>query len=433
VTQVGAMMLGVVDVLMVGQLGVHELDAAALGNVWLFGTMIFGMGIVFGLDPIVTQAHGGRDHARVALALQRGLVIAVLVSIPITALWWLTEPALEALGQAPDLAVAADDYVVLQIPSLPMFLAFNALRQYLQGRGIVAPSLWVMVLANGFNVLANWVLIFGNLGAPALGLEGAGIATALTRGFLLVALVGWTWAAGLHREAWVPWSRRAFELRGLWEILGHGLPVGTQYALEVWAFQIATLMAGRIGPEALAAHTIVINMASLSFMVPLGLSLGAATRVGNLIGAGAHHAAQRTAWIAFALGAGIMLVSATAFVLFREAIPALYTDDASVIALAATIFPIAAAFQVFDGTQVVGGGVLRGMGKTRPAALFNFMGYYLWALPIGWWFAFGLDMGLAGIWWALCVGLATVAVLLLLWVRRYGPATQTSSESNSAS
>lgn len=418
ITQVGAMLLGVVDIAMVSRVGIHELDAASLGNLWIFGTIIFGMGVIFGLDPIVTQAHGRREHARVALALQRGLVIAVLMSVPIGALWLVTGPALELFSQPADLARSAHDYARIQIWSVPPFLGYFALRQYLQGRGIVAPSLWVMVLANIFNVIGDWILIFGHFGVPAMGLLGAGIATALTRAFLLVALVVWTLAAKLHRDAWVPWSRHAIDLRGLGEILGHGIPVGIQFLLEGWAFQIATLMAGRLGAEALAAHTVVISMASLSFMMPMGLSQGAATRVGNLIGAGDPFGARRTAWIAFAMGASLMLISATAFVTLRVTLPSLYTDDANVIAIAATILPIAAAFQIFDGLQVVGGGILRGLGQTRPAAIFNFMGYYLWALPIAWWFAFRLGMGLPGIWWALSIGLATVALLLIAWVAR---------------
>jgi MATE family multidrug resistance protein len=423
-TQVGAMLLGVVDTIMVGRLGVHDLDAASLGNVWLMGSLILGMGLMFGLDPILAPAHGARDGERVGVTLQQGLVMAVLGSVPIALAWLFTAPALSLLGQSPALAATAHDYVLVQIPSIPPFLAFLALRQYLQCRGVVMPALWITVLANGFNAFANWVLIFGHLGFPELGLVGAGIATAMTRVFMLVGLVAVTLLARLHEGAWVPWSRRALHGSDLGRIARFGLPVAVQYGLETWAFQMSTLIAGRLGEKQLAAHTIVLNLASLAFMMPLGLSIGAAVRVGNLIGAGERERAQHAAHVALGLGAAVMLLSATAFVGLRWILPTLYTGDTAVIAVAASILPIAAAFQLFDGVQAVGGGILRGMGNTVPAAVFNLVGYYALALPLAVWLTFPLALGLTGIWWGLALGLALVATSLVVWVVRRGPARQ---------
>jgi len=171
----------------------------------------------------------------------------------------------------------------------------------------------------------------------------------------------------------------------------------------------------------LAAHTIALNVASLSFMMPLGIALGSVTRVGNLIGAGKVRRAQITAWVAIVMGAGVMALSAVIFVLLRHRLPALYTPDHAVISLTAGILPVAAAYQLFDGTQVVGGGILRGMGRTRPVAVFNLVGYYLLALPLAWYLAFPAGWGLEVIWWGLSLGLATVALMLVLWVWRRGP------------
>jgi MATE family multidrug resistance protein len=186
---------------------------------------------------------------------------------------------------------------------------------------------------------------------------------------------------------------------------------------------VATLMAGLLGELGLAAHTVVLNLASLSFMVPLGLSIATVTRVGNLIGAGNPQAAQRAAWVALGLGALTMSAFSLSFVLGRHWLPTWYTAQPDVIALAAVTLPIAAAFQLFDGVQVVGGGVLRGMGRTRPAAVFNLVGYYALAMPFGWWLAFERGLGLPGVWWGLASGLASVAVLLVLWISRRGPST----------
>lgn len=420
-TQVGTMLLGVVDTLMLGRVSTDALAAAAIANVWIFGTTQFAIGVLYGLDPIVTHAHGARDGLVAGLAIQRGLVLAALLAVPLAALWLATEWFLRATAQDPALARLAQQYTWVQIPSLPFFLAYHALRQYLQGREIVRPALWVMVVANAVNLVANWALIFGHLGLPALGLVGAGIATSLTRVACFGLLAAWIALLELHRDAWLPWSRAAASWRGLREILAFGVPVGVQTSLEVWAFSGAALLAGLIDSTALAAHTIVLNLAALSFMMPLGISLAAVTRVGNLLGARRPAEAQRAAWVALALGALVMAGSAAIFVAFRHALPRLYTPDPAVVALGAAILPIAAAFQVFDGVQVVGCGVLRGMGRTRPAAIFNAVSYWALGLPLGAWLALERGWGLAGIWWGLCFGLASVATLLVGWIHWRGP------------
>lgn len=424
-TQLGWMMLGIVDTAMVGHLGVVELDAAALGNIWTFGTLIFGMGIVFGMDPIVAQAHGARDSDRVSVTLQRGLIVATALGIPITAAWLWTEPVLIAMGQDPVLAAGAQTYVQVQLPSVIPFLAFTAVRQYLQGQGIVAPALYATIVANLFNVAANWALIYGHLGFSPMGLRGAGLATGATRLMLLLLLVVWVWRRHLRPVLTTRTEHRVWSWPGVREILGHGVPVGIQYGLEGWAFQIATLLAGRLGELSLAAHVIVLNLASLAFMVPLGVSIGAATRVGNLVGAGESRAAQRSAMISLGMGAAVMAGSAILFLVARFALPGLFTDDAPTIAAAAGILPIAAAFALFDGTQVVGGGILRGMGRTRPAALFNIVAFYALGLPAAWGLAFSLGWGLPGLWWGLCLGLMAVAAALVAYLWRRGPATVT--------
>lgn len=421
-TQIGTMLLGFVDTIMVGRVGTDALAASAIANVWIYGTTQLALGTIFGIDPIVAQAHGAGRGDVAGRALQRGLVLALLLSVPVGLAWVGCERFLVWTGQDAELARMAQRYTLVQLPSLPFFLAFHALRQYLQGREMVRPALLVMVLANGINALLNWALIFGHLGMPALGLEGAGIATGLTRVACLAILVWWVLALRLHAGAWVPWSRDAFAWPGLREILRLGVPVGFQTSLEVWAFSGAALIAGHLGAAALAAHSVVLNMAALSFMMPLGVGLAASTRVGNLLGARRPDDAQRAAWVAIALGAGVMMLSALLFVLGRHWLPRIYTSEPEVIALATRILPIAAAFQIFDGTQVVGCGVLRGMGRTRPAAWFNLFGYWVIGLPLGGWLALRAGFGLDGIWWGLAIGLAIVSVLLVAWIHRRGPA-----------
>jgi len=419
--QLGTMLMGVVDTMMVGRISVDALASAAMANAWIFGVLMFGQGFVHGIDPLITQHHGARNPEGVALAFQRGILLAVGLSLPLAALFFVSDFVLVAFGQQAELVGEAHRYVVVQIPSVVFFLMFVAARQYLQGRGIVRPAMWVILAANFFNAAANWVLIFGKLGLPALGLVGAGIATGLSRLVTLVALLLVIWGFELHRDAWTPWSRRVFDRAALRRILFFGTPVAIQMGLEVGAFSAATLLAGRLGAVALAAHTIVFNLAALAFMLPLGISQGAVTRVGNLLGRRDGEGARRAAWIAVAMGAAVMTVSAVAFIALRRVLPALYTPALDVVGAAAAILPIAGVFQVFDGIQVVGCGVLRGMGRTRPAAWFNFVGYWVIGLPFAAWFGLSMGWGLAGIWWGLALGLAIIACALLVWLRIRGP------------
>lgn len=422
IAQLGAMMLMVIDVLMLGRVSVAALDSASLGRVWALGTLVAGMGLVFGIDPVATQAWGSGNRRRYEGALGSGIAMALLSSVPIGALWLLTGPSLRLLGQDPALTGGATQFVLSQIPGLPFFLIFLAAKQYLQAQGSVLPTMWITLVGNGVNVFLNWVLIFGHLGLPALGVVGSGLATSITHAFLAAALLLWM---RVRREPsdWRGAWARGWRRRELVEVAGYGWPVAAQLMLEVWTFQIATLLAGRLGAVPLAAHTAAISFVSVTFTVPLGVSLAAVVRVGNLIGARSRRDAQRAAWVALAAGAGVMTVSAVGFWVGRFELPKLFTAEPAVIAAAAAILPIAAAFQVFDGLQVVGCGVLRGMGQTRPAAFFNVVGYYGLALPLAWWLGFRMRLGLAGIWWGLALGLASVALLLLAYIRRYGPAT----------
>ncbi len=424
-TQASLYSLSVVDTWMLFAVGVEEADAAALGRTFLMGTWMVAFGVLFGLDPIMSQAWGARDRRKLGTALQQGLLLCGLLSIPtgLAAFW--CEEFLVLLKQNPELAPAAEAYVLVQVPALPCMLLFVLGRQYLNCRGIVYPPLVIGVAANLVNVGVNWIFIYGNWGAPRLGATGAGIATAIVELFMAGGLFLWIKGFRLQRAAWAGWDREAWRLAGLAPVFAIGLPIALQLGLEIWAFLITTLWAGQLGDQVvpLAAHNLVLQLASLSFMLPLGISIGVAARVGNLIGSGDTDAAQRSAWLALALGAAVMLANAIALVLLREKLPAWFTDDAAVVALCAGLLPIAAAFQIFDGVQVVGGGILRGMGRTRPAALINLIAFYVLALPLGYWWCFELGHGLAGLWWGLGTALAIVAVLFVAYIHVRGPRT----------
>ncbi len=417
VGQLASMLLWTVDLLMVGRLGVTELNAVSLGRLWLMGTTLLGMGLLFGIDPLAAQAYGARDEVAWHRAKKTALLLAGWVSLPVAGLWLMTGPVLRLFGQAPDVVELAVNYVWIQLPGLPCFLAFVALRQVLQARGQVLPAMVAALFANGFNVFANWVLIFGKLNFPALGVAGAGLASLGTEVVLLLLLL---WFSRQQEDPAARDVRKSLTVEGadFARVVRLGIPVAFQMALEYWAFAWSTLKAGRMGAIELAAHTIAMNLASIAYMVPLGIAQAATVRVGNRIGAREPGGARMSAWTALGLGAGTMACFALLFVVLRHEIPRLYGVAPEVVVRAAAILPIVAAFELFDGLQVVGAGVLRGMGRTRPAAWTNLVGYYALALPAALLFAGPVGWGLEGLWWGLAVGLFAVASAITLYLAR---------------
>lgn len=418
VMQVGLMLTGVVDTMVVARLGASELAASALAHVWMWSTLSLGVGAVMGADPMISQAHGRGDGAAAALALQRGLVVALLASIPICLALVLTEPALRLLGQPADIAALAGRYNLLRLPIVPCFLVFSIMRVFLQARGRMGPATALIYAANVLNAVLAWGLVFGEFGLPHLGFDGAALAGTATSLFEMVGL--WLLIRGLRlaEGAERRWDRASFSPAGVAGVLRIGGPVALQMWTEGFAFSFGSFMVGWISVEAVGAHQITLNLASLAFMLPLGLSMGASARVGNLIGAGDVATMRRAVRVALTAGIGVMSFSALAFTVLCNDLPRLYTGDAAVIAAAAQILPLAAAFQLSDGAQVVAGGVLRGMGRPHAAALANLFGYYALGLPLGYVLAFRYELGLRGVWLGLTIGLLVVSIGLLLWVRR---------------
>ena len=317
------------------------------------------------------------------------------------------------LGQPPALQTLSGAYLMALVPGNLAFLWFGVWRQSLQAMAIVRPALIAAAVANVFNAVANWALVFGNLGLPALGVRGSAIATSASRWLLFAVLLVLSWPLlGEHLRQL--FSRAALRWRSFLQLLRLGVPISIQVSVEFYMFMIVALMMGNLGSEALAAHQIAVNVASLAFMVPMGIGAAAATRVGNAIGRSDRPGAERAASVSLALGGGVMVVFAACFALFPQPLARLYTDELGVVALAATFLPIAALFQVFDGTQVVAAGILRGTADTRIPATIAFFGFWLIGLPLAWWLTFRADFGPRGLWLGLTAGLATVAVLLVL-------------------
>ena len=411
VVQVGMMLMGVVDTLMMGHVSANALAAVALGNLYVFTLLVVGMGTLMALDPLVAQALGARDTLGATRAIQRGLVIAVGIA---TVLMLLMIPAASVLrlfrqpaAIIPDAAV----YCHVSVAGIAPFLVFVVLRQSLQAIGHIAPIVSTIVVGNVVNAAGNWILIYGNLGAPAMGVAGSAIATAIGRWTMLVMLLALGWKE--LRPYLTARDERTFARRPLLRMLGLGLPIGLQQFLEVSAFAGVGLLMGTFGAVQVASHQIAINLAALTFMVPLGVSAAAAVRVGNAIGAADAPRSRRAAQLSYYLGAGFMSVTAAIFLAFPRPLADLFTDDPALIALAAGLLPIAGVFQIVDGLQAVGAGVLRGLGDTRVPLIAMLSGYWVIGFPVSVLLGFQSGLGPRGLWWGFVAGLGSVAVFLL--------------------
>lgn len=413
--QVGLFAMGFVDAAFVGRLSTTALAAVSLGNMWSFAFIAFGMGVLTALDPVISQAVGARDEAAIRRGIQRGLLLAFLLSVPVALAIAPARSVMTWLGQPADVVPPAAAYARITIASVPAFLVFVALRQALQALTVVRPLLLIIVLANLLNALLDWLWIFGHLGFPARGAEGSAWATVVARWFMAFALLVWVWPR--LRPYLRKRDERLFALAPLLRMLRVGLPVGVQYLFEIGAFSSVLVLMGSFGKTVLSSHQVALSLASASFMVPLGISMAAAVRVGHAIGRGDADGARRAAGVSLATGAAVMCFFAALFLLAPLPLARVVTSLEEVLPLAVVLIPIAGLFQVFDGTQVVAGGVLRGAADTRMSMLIHFAGFWLLGIPLGVALALPLGLGPVGLWWGLVAGLAAVAIVLVLRVR----------------
>ncbi|HET9299448.1 MAG TPA: MATE family efflux transporter [Candidatus Polarisedimenticolaceae bacterium] len=413
--QLGLMAMGVVDTMMVGRVSPVALAAVALGNLYFFNALIFPFGVLTALDPLFSQAVGAGDRTAVARDLRRGMALAAVLTLPFSLLQWPAGAVLAFLGQAPEVVPVAAAYVRASIPGVFPFLAFLVLRQALQALSRIGPVVAAIVGANVLNVVLNLVLIYGAGPVPALGAVGSAWASTVSRWAMVAGLL--LAGGGELRRLVFAGVRGAVTVPLLVRTLRLGSPIGAQYLLEIGAFAIVGLLMGHLGVVEVAAHQVTLNLASLTFMVPLGVATAAAVRVGHAVGAGDPSAARRAAAAALVLGAGFMALCGAAFLVFPGALVRWYSADAAVVALAMLLVPIAGVFQVFDGLQVVAAGILRGLGHMRTAMVVNVVGFWTFGVPVSLFLAFRAGLGPVGLWWGLVAGLCGVAVVLLWRVR----------------
>ncbi|WP_315835154.1 MATE family efflux transporter [Bradyrhizobium prioriisuperbiae] len=414
------------DVIVIGRLGASALAAGTLGANLYLGLLMFAIGLVVATSPMMASAIGRKRSVvrDVRRTFRQGLWSAVIVSVPCWALLWHSEAILLLFGQEPELAAAAQSFVrALQWGLLPA-LGYIALRSFVSALERPVWALMITGMAILFNIVANWALVFGHLGLPALGLRGSGIATALSNTFMFVGLaLVVTFGPRFRRyRLFGRWWRSDWpRLVALWRL---GLPIGITIAFEVMVFNAAVFLMGQFGTAAIAAHSIAIQIATATFMVPLGLGQAATVRVGLARGAGDHDGITRAGWSAFGLGVLFMAAMSVLMIAAPRLLVSAFIDiddpaNAVVVNTAIGFLICAAVFQIADGAQVVGAGMLRGLQDTRVPMIYAGLGYWVIGLSLSAILAFRTSLGGLGIWIGLAVGLVVVACLMLRrWTRR---------------
>lgn len=414
--QLGLMSMGAVDTVMIGRVSAVDLAAVAIGNLYFYGMAVFGQGVLFALDPVISQAVGARDPVGVARGVQRGLILAVLLSA-VAMLLLVPAGSLLTLARQPvEVVPIAERYAHGLIPGVFPFYAFGVFRQSLQAMGRVRPIVLTVFAANLLNVGLNWVLIFGNLGAPRLGAVGSAWGTSVSRWFLVFLVVALAWSQ--LRPTVRPWRREAFTRAPIARFVRVGAPIGAQQFLEFGVFGAAGLLMGLLGTIAVASHQVALQLAALTFMIPVGVAQATSVVVGQAVGRGEPDAARRAVGAGLLTVTGFMSVTAVMFLTVPAPLARIFSNDAVVVAAAAALLPIAGVFQVFDGLQVAAAGALRGVGDTRVPMLMNLFGFWFVGLPACALLGFPLGVGPEGVWWGLALGIGVVAVLLVLRVRR---------------
>ncbi len=414
-TQLGIMTMHLVDLLLVGRVNAVAIGAVGVGSSLFTWFMIFGMGLVVGLDYFVSHSYGSGNIEGACRSFVQGVWISAGVGFVLTLALLGLSYRLEWAGINPELIPATGPYLRALTWSLPTVLFFTACRQFLQGMGIVRPGVIILVIANVINAVVAWALIFGKFGFPALGAYGSGLATLISRILMLFMVIGVIWA--WNRDGGKFFDREdafAFDRERTRDLLKLGVPAALHMTFEVGVFAVATLLAARLSAEAMAAHQIVLNVVSVTFMVPLGISSATAVLVGQAMGRKDFVDASKNGWLGFKLGAGFMSCSALILLLFPQWILRVYTTEPGVIAVGASLLFLGGLFQVFDGVQVVGAGALRGVGDTKTAMFANLGGHWLIGLPLGALLGFKFGYGVYGLWIGLACGLVAVALLLLV-------------------
>ncbi len=414
VGQIGQLSMSVVDNIMVGRVGTDALAAASIGNALFTLVMVVGLGISMAVTPLTAMAAGAGRDRDCGVVLRQGMIVNLLTGVILCALTLVGAEGIRFLNQPPDIVEPAIRYMqVLGLSLVPLML-FQSFRQFAEGISFLRPAMTITLAANLVNIGANWIFIYGNMGAPALGLTGAGIATLFSRIFMALALMAIIMTAPSLKRFDPSFYYRKIDLTIIKKLLKIGIPGACQYFFEVSAFAASSVMVGWMGTQALAAHQIALNLASISFMVAMGISAAATIRVSHAVGRKSANDVRRAGFSALLVCGGFMTLAGLVFVVFRYSLPGFYVADREVIHMAATLLVIVAFFQVSDGTQAVGLGILRGITDMKIPTLITLAAYWIMGLPSGYVLAFYFNLGIYGVWYGLLISLSAAALLMVL-------------------
>jgi len=412
-SQLGQVMVGVADNIMVGRLGAVPLAAASLANSIFFVILMFGIGISMAVTPMVAAADGEGKTGKIGRLLNHGFVINTVASIFLFLLILAISPGLKLINQPQEVVVLAIPYLLIITFSLLPFMFFQTYKQFIEGLSQTKQAMFITVVFNLLNIGLNWLLIYGNWGFPTLGLNGAGWATLISRILMAWALYLYVSKSKRYKKYIRGIHFKQLRLSIIKKMLGIGIPTGMQFIFEVGAFSTAAIMMGWIGVNALAAHQIAINLASISYMMASGLSAAAMVRIGNQLGKRNISKLREVGFSIFGMVTVFMSVFAIIFLLLKNYLPLLYIDDRQVVEMAASLLIIAGIFQIFDGLQVVALGTLRGLSDVKIPTLVTLLAYWVVGLPLGYYLAFTLHWNELGIWIGLLIGLTITAIMLV--------------------
>ncbi len=412
--QLGHIMLGVVDSFMVGKLGAAPLAAASLANGLFFLILVIGIGLSMAITALVAIAKGENDYEKCGVIVRQALLINTVFSILLTVITYIAAQLVFYLHQQPEVAILTNSYLEILSISIIPFMLFQTYRQFNEGLSYTKPPMYIAILANIINVVGNWIFIYGNFGMPALGLDGAGYATLATRIFMGLSMMLFTIKSSKFKQYDPTLRFKKIDFHIIKKLFNLGLPTGLMYSMEVGAFAIAAIIIGWFGSIELAAHQIAINLASISYMVVLGISAASTIRIGNYYGEKNIPAVKSAGFSALLLGLAFMSITGIIFITLNNYLPTLYINDPAVISVASSLLIVAALFQLSDGAQAVGIGILRGLTDAKIPMFITFIAYWIIGIPVGLLLGFYFHLEVVGVWIGLLVGLSIAAILFFI-------------------
>lgn len=421
-SQFGHMMVGVVDTAMVGGLkpSISGYDATTaqaavmLGNGLYILVLVFALGLSYGITPIIAKADTEKDHNSITQSLKHGLMINFIAGVILFAALACSSPLFQFMGQKQEVVDLAIPFFNVMIFSLVPLGIFSTFKQFTEGLSYTRTAMFITIGGNIMNVILNYILIYGKLGFPAMGVMGACWASFISRVLMAAGMWLYVYYASPFRIYRKGFSIGNYSKELTNKIFKLGLPTGLQWVFEVGAFSFAVIMIGWIGKQEQAAHAIALQLAALSYMVASGISAAGSVRVGNHLGTKDRVGIRKAGFTAFYFSAAFMAFSALLFVIFNHQLTGIFSEDEPVLQLASSLLLIAAMFQLSDGLQVVGLGILRGLNDVKFPTYMTVIAYWVIGLPISYILAFPMNMGTHGVWYGLLTGLTIAAVALYL-------------------